>query len=61
MQAYIAVYGYTYPYVQHVGAIKVPKTPSQRIHTQEVGVSYTKLTQLWCNATKIPLKAVAPA
>ena len=49
----MAVYGYIYPYVQHLGTQEVCKTLSQCIHTQESGVHYVKLTQLWFNATQL--------
>ena len=50
---YIAAYSHIYLYMHHSGAQKVHETSLQRIHTQEAGVYYTKLTQLRCSATHI--------
>ena len=46
MHVYIAIYGYIYQYMWHLGAREVYKTPLQRIHTQEASMHYTKLIQL---------------
>ena len=50
MHVYMAAYGHKYVYMQHLGARKMRETSSQHIYTQETGVHYTKLTQLWCSA-----------
>ena len=47
----MAVYSYTYPYIQYIAAQVVCKTSSQRIHDQEAGACYTKLAQLRYKAT----------
>ena len=58
MHVYVAVYGHIYSCIQHLGALKVCKTPSQSIHTQETGASYTKLAHIWCSATQLPCKGL---
>ena len=52
----MAKYGHIYPYMQYLGAQEVREIPLQRINNQEAGLHYTKLTQLWCNATQLLCK-----
>ena len=49
----MAAYGYTYSYMYHFGVREVHETSSQLIYTQEAGVCYSKLIQLWCSATQL--------
>ena len=47
----MAAYGHICLYMHHFGAQEVCETSLQRIHNQEAGEHYTKLTQLQCSST----------
>ena len=51
IHVYMDVYSHIYPYMLAACTWEVCAIASQRINTQETGVHYTKLTQLWCSTT----------
>ena len=61
MQVNACIYGCIWPYIPIYAPFWCPRgaeTYSQCIHTQEAGVHYTQLTQLWCSATQLPCRVL---
>ena len=56
MHVYMAAYDHIHFYMEHFVTQEVWETTSQRSHTQEAGVCYTKLIQILCKATQIPCR-----
>ena len=50
---YMAEFSHIYPHIQYICTQEVHTTLLQCIHTQEAGVYYTRLIQLWCSTTQL--------
>ena len=50
---YMAEYSHIHPYMLHIYTQEVQAIASKLINSQESGVHYTKLTQLWCSTTQL--------